>query len=124
MLVLEKLNKKGIHDVFDGDMDNSYQVKDCGDVVGYLNFQKSESGSAWVDFILAKKKGLGYGKDMINTIFELGFDKIEGMSIYGPHFFWLSIGATFYEEPGEDIHDGVLFELTKENFNNALDQDS
>jgi|SRR5690625_2234156 len=119
MITLEKLDEKGVHDVFDDDMDNSYQAKDGEQVVGYLNFQEMKNGSAWVEFILAEVEGVGYGRDMIRALFDLGYHTITGTSIHGPHYFWLAIGATFYEEPDEDTFDGMLFELTLKNFTEA-----
>lgn len=116
MFHVEKLKEKGIHEVFDSDLENSYVIKENGQTLGYVNYRENGDKSLWLEFILAEKRGRGYGYKMLEALFSLGYSKIEGTSIYGPHSFWLEMGAEFDEEPVEDIYDGFHFVLTKENF--------
>lgn len=118
MLEIRKLNRKGIHDVFDSEMENSHEIIENEQVLGYVCFRESTmvQKRIWLEFILAEHRGHGDGERMIHALFEQGYDKIEGTAIYGPHFFWESIGAIFEDEVEEDACDGVWFALTKEDF--------
>lgn len=116
MFKIKPLKVSGIHEVFDMDLKNSYEVMEGDNVIGYVQFYKNKEKSIWVEYIQAKEKGKGDGRKIIQALFELGYEKIEGTAIYGPHFFWIEVGAVFEEEPQEDIYDGFSFELTKNNF--------
>lgn len=115
---IKKLDVKGIHDVFDSDMDNSYLFKDNGDVIGYACFRKTENDSIWMEYILATSRGEGKGIEILTYLFNNGIPEIQGTAIYGPHLFWESVGAEFSEEVEENpfVYDGTYFVLTKEMF--------
>lgn len=118
MLEMKPLETKGIHEVFDGDMENSYRVIEDGETIGYvcLHESKSKPKTIWLEYILAKHRGRGDGEKMLRVLFEKGYEKITGTAIYGPHFFWEDMGAVFDDEVEEDLYDGTYFTLSKENF--------
>jgi len=116
LVKMERLTVQGIHDVFDQEMENSYEVKEGECIIGYLCFHENEKGVVWMDFILAKERGDGDGEKMIEALFERGIEQIEGTSIYGPHFFWMKCGAKFLDEVEEYSYDGIFFTLSKADF--------
>lgn len=118
MLQIRALHQEGIHDVFDGDIEHSHEVVENGEVLGYVCYRESEKEAKriWMEFILAKHRGNGDGERMIHALFEKGYERIEGTAIYGPHFFWESVGAVFEDEVDEDACDGVWFTLSREDF--------
>lgn len=113
---LMPLQEKGIHDVFDGDMEHSYVIQHENETLGYVCFHEAEPKTICVEFILAKKRGSGHGISMVKALFDLGYETIKGTAIYGPHFFWLSIGAVFDDEVDEDAFDGTFFTLSNIDF--------
>ena len=70
----------------------------------------------WVEYIQAERRGRGDGQRMLQALFSLGYNRIEGAAIYGPHFFWEDVGAVFLDKVSEDRFDGTYFYLTKEGF--------
>ncbi len=118
MLEVKPLKTRGIHDVFDDNMENSYRIIEDGETLGYVCYFKSKEKKQkiWVEFLLAVHRGRGDGETMLRALFEKGFEQIEGTAIYGPHFFWESMGAVFEDEVEENVYDGTYFCLTKENF--------
>jgi len=110
------LMEKGIHDVFDGDMENSYMIKDGEEVLGYVCYHETSPKTIWIEYLLAKEPGKGHGVPMVKSLFNLGYERINGSAIYGPHFFWTNVGAVFEDEVEEELYDGTRFSLLRSTF--------
>jgi Acetyltransferase (GNAT) family len=121
MLEMNKI-QKGIHNCFDEDLDHSFSISENGEIIGYVRFTESQKeNGAWVEYILAKKRGEGYGEKMIRYLFDsYPFEYLDGTSIYEPHHFWKRIGAEFSDEVDEDACDGTYFKLNRDNFYKAI----
>lgn len=118
MLRLKQLERTGVHDVFDSNMENSFEIVDGEETLGYVCYEMrdEETKRIWIEFLLAEYRGNGDGETMIHALFEKGYEDIQGSAIYGPHFFWKSIGAVFEDEVQEEDFDGIWFTLTREDF--------
>lgn len=108
----------GIHECFDEDIENAYEVLVDNQTIGYVSFTyPSNQKVIWLDFILAVKRGSGHGREIVDTLFkELSIDEIHGTAILELHYFWKNNGAIFDMEVTEDDYDGVFFSLTKKSF--------
>lgn len=111
----------GIHECFDEDIENSYEVVSDHQTIGYVSFTYgSDPKVINIEFIMAVKKFRGYGREILKTLFEeLPIEEMQGTAILENQYFWKNNGAEFYMEVTEDDLDGVPFTLKKESFYQA-----
>lgn len=116
MVIIEALKETGVHDVFDAYIDESYKVSKDGELLGHICMRELSVNTFWVEHILASKRGMGFGLDILKSVFDTGVECLEGSAIFGPHLFWESVGAIFEYKVDEDDTEGVHFKLTKHDF--------
>lgn len=107
MSELRPLITVGIHPILDEQIEESYEVWEAGDRIGFVSFRELEKSVAMMEFVLAENPGEGQGRMLVQAVFEQGYKQVEGLVSYGPHLFWQQLGARFSEQPllnKESVH--------------------
>lgn len=95
------------------------------DIVGYFwyDFMLDDDRVMYIDFIMAKKENVGWGKSMIHYLFS-NFDitGIKGETNIENKGYWAKVGSVIPENFSDEDREMYDFSLKKEDFYKASNE--